>query len=110
VPIIKPVDPVDREVNYMPTKAPYDPRWMLAGRQSLSMCNNYYEVYCFLYFHVENCLWCSAIVHRHILHFDFFTTSSNYVTFVLSFPFILLLVHMFTFLLKLGQLLAVSSW
>ncbi|KAJ9595497.1 hypothetical protein L9F63_013319, partial [Diploptera punctata] len=29
VPFIKPVDPVDREVGYMPTKAPYDPRWML---------------------------------------------------------------------------------
>jgi len=25
-------DPVDREVEFMPTKAPYDPRWMLAGR------------------------------------------------------------------------------
>jgi hypothetical protein len=56
VPFIKPVDPVDREVNYMPTKAPYDPRWMLAGRQSPSMCNDYYKAYYFLYFHVENCL------------------------------------------------------
>ncbi|PSN52685.1 Acetyl-CoA carboxylase [Blattella germanica] len=36
VPFIKPVDPVDREVGYMPTKAPYDPRWMLAGRPSPS--------------------------------------------------------------------------
>ena len=25
-------DPVDREVEFVPTKAPYDPRWMLAGR------------------------------------------------------------------------------
>jgi len=25
-------DLVDREVDYMPTKCPYDPRWMLAGR------------------------------------------------------------------------------
>ncbi len=25
-------DPVDREVEFRPTKAPYDPRWMLAGR------------------------------------------------------------------------------
>lgn len=32
VPIIKPVDPIDREITYMPTKTPYDPRWMLAGR------------------------------------------------------------------------------
>lgn len=32
LPVIKPADPVDREVGYMPTKAPYDPRWMLAGR------------------------------------------------------------------------------
>lgn len=34
VPFIKSVDPVDREIDYMPTKAPYDPRWMLAGRQN----------------------------------------------------------------------------
>ncbi|KAI5726751.1 hypothetical protein M8J76_007892 [Diaphorina citri] len=34
VPMIKPCDPVDREVDYMPTKVPYDPRWMLSGRQS----------------------------------------------------------------------------
>nr|XP_024218668.1 acetyl-CoA carboxylase 1 [Halyomorpha halys] len=32
VPVIKPVDPVEREIAYMPTKAPYDPRWMLGGR------------------------------------------------------------------------------
>ena len=25
-------DPVDRDVQFCPTKAPYDPRWMLAGR------------------------------------------------------------------------------
>jgi len=25
-------DPVDREIEFTPTKAPYDPRWMLAGR------------------------------------------------------------------------------
>ncbi|XP_066991423.2 acetyl-CoA carboxylase isoform X2 [Anabrus simplex] len=36
VPTITPVDPVEREVGYMPTKAPYDPRWMLAGRPSLN--------------------------------------------------------------------------
>ncbi|XP_031330897.1 acetyl-CoA carboxylase isoform X2 [Photinus pyralis] len=32
VPMIKPVDPIDREIAYMPTKAPYNPRWMLEGR------------------------------------------------------------------------------
>ncbi|XP_068095507.1 acetyl-CoA carboxylase 2 isoform X1 [Hyperolius riggenbachi] len=32
VPVISPVDPIDRPVEFMPTKAPYDPRWMLAGR------------------------------------------------------------------------------
>ncbi|XP_073990346.1 acetyl-CoA carboxylase isoform X3 [Rhodnius prolixus] len=32
LPILTPVDPIDREVVYMPTKAPYDPRWMLEGR------------------------------------------------------------------------------
>jgi len=28
------LDPVDREVEFYPPKAPYDPRWMLAGRQN----------------------------------------------------------------------------
>lgn len=32
VPVIAISDPVDREIEYTPTKAPYDPRWMLAGR------------------------------------------------------------------------------
>ncbi|TMS03613.1 Acetyl-CoA carboxylase 2 [Larimichthys crocea] len=32
VPVISTTDPVDREIEYTPTKAPYDPRWMLAGR------------------------------------------------------------------------------
>lgn len=36
LPVTKPVDPVDREVGFMPTKTPYDPRWMLAGRQNPS--------------------------------------------------------------------------
>lgn len=26
------VDSIDREIDFYPTKAPYDPRWMLAGR------------------------------------------------------------------------------
>ncbi|XP_066509285.1 acetyl-CoA carboxylase-like isoform X2 [Hoplias malabaricus] len=32
VPVMPPTDPVDREVEFIPTKAPYDPRWMLCGR------------------------------------------------------------------------------
>ncbi|RZF37309.1 hypothetical protein LSTR_LSTR005641 [Laodelphax striatellus] len=32
IPIISPVDPIEREIEFMPTKTPYDPRWMLAGR------------------------------------------------------------------------------
>ncbi|XP_034547322.1 acetyl-CoA carboxylase isoform X2 [Notolabrus celidotus] len=32
VPVIATTDSVDREIEYTPTKAPYDPRWMLAGR------------------------------------------------------------------------------
>ncbi|XP_068994808.1 acetyl-CoA carboxylase isoform X3 [Embiotoca jacksoni] len=32
VPVITTTDPVDREIEFTPTKAPYDPRWMLAGR------------------------------------------------------------------------------
>ncbi|XP_053725576.1 acetyl-CoA carboxylase isoform X1 [Synchiropus splendidus] len=32
VPVIETKDPVEREIDFTPTKAPYDPRWMLAGR------------------------------------------------------------------------------
>ncbi|XP_061116348.1 acetyl-CoA carboxylase isoform X4 [Conger conger] len=32
VPILKPTDPVEREIDFVPTKAPYDPRWLLSGR------------------------------------------------------------------------------
>ncbi|XP_026178498.1 acetyl-CoA carboxylase isoform X3 [Mastacembelus armatus] len=32
VPVVATTDPVDREIEFTPTKAPYDPRWMLAGR------------------------------------------------------------------------------
>ncbi|XP_078141493.1 acetyl-CoA carboxylase 2 isoform X1 [Centroberyx gerrardi] len=32
VPVMATKDPVDREIEFTPTKAPYDPRWMLAGR------------------------------------------------------------------------------
>lgn len=34
VPILNAKDPIDRPVEFVPTKAPYDPRWMLAGRPS----------------------------------------------------------------------------
>uniref|UniRef100_A0A8B9GWE0 Acetyl-CoA carboxylase beta n=1 Tax=Astyanax mexicanus TaxID=7994 RepID=A0A8B9GWE0_ASTMX len=32
VPVMPPTDPVEREIEFVPTKAPYDPRWMLCGR------------------------------------------------------------------------------
>ncbi|XP_061865746.1 acetyl-CoA carboxylase 2 [Colius striatus] len=32
VPVIPISDPVDREIDFVPSKVPYDPRWMLAGR------------------------------------------------------------------------------
>ncbi|XP_066870777.1 acetyl-CoA carboxylase 2 isoform X1 [Kogia breviceps] len=32
VPIITPTDPIDREIEFQPSRAPYDPRWLLAGR------------------------------------------------------------------------------
>uniref|UniRef100_A0A3Q2YRR4 acetyl-CoA carboxylase n=1 Tax=Hippocampus comes TaxID=109280 RepID=A0A3Q2YRR4_HIPCM len=32
VPVVPTTDPVDREIDFTPTKAPYDPRWMLVGR------------------------------------------------------------------------------
>ncbi|XP_030077914.1 acetyl-CoA carboxylase 1 isoform X3 [Microcaecilia unicolor] len=32
VPILSAKDPIDRVIEFVPTKAPYDPRWMLAGR------------------------------------------------------------------------------
>lgn len=33
LPILLPItDPIDREITYVPTKTPYDPRWMLEGR------------------------------------------------------------------------------
>ena len=48
LPIMLATDPVDRIIQYIPTKAPYDPRWMLAGRSvngqfsgGRSMCSNF---------------------------------------------------------------------
>lgn len=34
LPIVPSVDPIDREIGFLPTKTPYDPRWMLEGRCS----------------------------------------------------------------------------
>ncbi|XP_052899542.1 acetyl-CoA carboxylase [Anopheles moucheti] len=36
LPIVSPSDPIDRMIDFTPTKAPYDPRWMLAGRYNPS--------------------------------------------------------------------------
>lgn len=36
LPITMPSDPVDRDIDFFPTKSPYDPRWLLAGRQNPS--------------------------------------------------------------------------
>ncbi|PKU35225.1 hypothetical protein llap_14471 [Limosa lapponica baueri] len=36
VPILKVKDPIDRPIEFVPTKTPYDPRWMLAGRPNPS--------------------------------------------------------------------------
>lgn len=44
VPIIRSVDPIDREIGFMPTKAPYNPRWMLTGRQNSSKPNDWESV------------------------------------------------------------------
>ncbi|XP_020292337.1 acetyl-CoA carboxylase isoform X2 [Pseudomyrmex gracilis] len=36
LPILLPItDPIDREITYVPTKTPYDPRWMLEGRNCI---------------------------------------------------------------------------
>ncbi|XP_035212091.1 acetyl-CoA carboxylase-like isoform X1 [Stegodyphus dumicola] len=34
LPIMEPLDPVDRDVIFIPTRLPYDPRYLLAGRES----------------------------------------------------------------------------
>jgi hypothetical protein len=56
VPFIKSVDPVDREIDYMPTKAPYDPRWMLAGRQNPSMYSTNCDGECSFQSHNAICI------------------------------------------------------
>uniref|UniRef100_T1GP39 Uncharacterized protein n=1 Tax=Megaselia scalaris TaxID=36166 RepID=T1GP39_MEGSC len=36
LPITIPSDPISRPVDFIPTKSPYDPRWMLAGRKIIT--------------------------------------------------------------------------
>ncbi|XP_044762645.1 acetyl-CoA carboxylase isoform X3 [Coccinella septempunctata] len=36
LPIVPSMDPIERSIDFLPTKAPYDPRWMLGGRKSPS--------------------------------------------------------------------------
>ncbi|KAL1433606.1 hypothetical protein MTO96_012435 [Rhipicephalus appendiculatus] len=46
LPIVEPLDPIDRDVVYTPAKVPYDPRWLLAGRESpkrLRICLGFWE-------------------------------------------------------------------
>lgn len=33
VPIMPNIDPIDRDIEFLPTKSSYDPRWLLAGKQ-----------------------------------------------------------------------------
>jgi len=39
--VIQCADSIDREIEFMPTKAPYDPRWMLAGRPHPDMAGTW---------------------------------------------------------------------
>lgn len=41
LPILTPIDPIERDVEFSPTKAPYDPRYMLAGRPNPSKYSSY---------------------------------------------------------------------
>ncbi|XP_045594879.2 acetyl-CoA carboxylase isoform X3 [Procambarus clarkii] len=41
LPILEPVDPVEREVTFMPSRASYDPRWLVNGRPSPSNPNEW---------------------------------------------------------------------
>jgi len=47
-------DPVDRMIQYTPSKAPHDPRWMLAGRTSYGQlicrsCDSYSIFFTYLF-------------------------------------------------------------
>ncbi|MPC07509.1 Acetyl-CoA carboxylase [Portunus trituberculatus] len=41
LPILDPVDPIERVVGFMPGRAPYDPRWLLAGRPNPNNPNDW---------------------------------------------------------------------
>lgn len=41
LPIRDPIDPIDRAVGFMPGRASYDPRWLLAGRQNPANPNDW---------------------------------------------------------------------
>lgn len=41
LPILEPVDPIERVVSFMPGRAPYDPRWLLAGRPNPNNPNDW---------------------------------------------------------------------
>lgn len=45
-----PTDPVEREIDFVPTKAPYDPRWLLCGRPHPSK-NRIIHTICYEYRH-----------------------------------------------------------
>ncbi|XP_071338955.1 acetyl-CoA carboxylase isoform X2 [Trachinotus anak] len=46
VPVLATTDPVDREIEFTPTKAPYDPRWMLAGRPHPTVKGTWQSGFC----------------------------------------------------------------
>ncbi|XP_010875045.2 acetyl-CoA carboxylase isoform X2 [Esox lucius] len=46
VPMITPKDPVEREIEFTPTKAPYDPRWLLAGRPHPTVKGGWLSGFC----------------------------------------------------------------
>lgn len=54
LPVIKSVDPVERDIDYVPTKVPYDPRWMIAGKENTSLFCLYYRNLYFTYLKLFN--------------------------------------------------------
>lgn len=46
LPITIPLDPVDRDIGFTPTKTPYDPRWLLTGRQNPNSPNEWESGFC----------------------------------------------------------------
>lgn len=45
LPVIKSLDPVERDIDYVPTKVPYDPRWMIAGKENPGYYNKLYAFF-----------------------------------------------------------------